>query len=226
MADMHTDIPVLAIDGPGGAGKGTVSRAVARHLGWHFLDSGAIYRALAIAVIDRGIALNDAVAMATVAGDMVLCFEAGEPPVVRLDEVDISPRLTTEETGVVASQIAACAPVRQALLQKQRDFRQWPGLVADGRDMGSVVFTDARWKIFLTASVEIRAERRYRQLKQKGLNVNLDRLKMELEERDRRDRERAEAPLIQVPEAVLIDTSELDIAEAIARCLQVVGPTA
>lgn len=224
--NLRCEIPVLAIDGPGGAGKGTVSRAVARHLGWHFLDSGAIYRALALAVIDRGLAVDEADAIAAVARDMALSFEAGEPPVVFLYGEEVSERLTAGDTGVVASQIATHAPVRQALLQKQRDFRQPPGLVADGRDMGSVVFTDAAWKIFLTASVEIRAERRYRQLKQKGLDVNLARLKMELEDRDRRDRERAEAPLIQAPDAVLIDTSALDIAEAISRCLQVVRPVA
>lgn len=219
---MSEVIPVLAIDGPSGAGKGTVSRAVANHLGWHFLDSGAIYRALGIAIADRGIAPDAVDAVVRMAQDMNLRFDAGEPPTVWLDDTDITDRLSTEETGAMASRIAGHGPVRQALLQKQRDFRKHPGLVADGRDMGSVVFTDAAYKIFLTASVEVRAERRYRQLKQKGMDVNLARLTEELEARDRRDRERTEAPLIQVPGAVLVDTSELTIAEAIARCLAVV----
>ncbi len=223
---MNPPVPVLAIDGPGGAGKGTVSRAVARHLGWHFLDSGAIYRALAIAVIDRTIAPDAVADIVKIAHAMQLRFDTAEPPGVCLDGVDISDRLQDEQTGAIASRIAALGPVRQALLQKQRDFRQLPGLVADGRDMGSVVFPDAEWKVFLTASVEIRAERRYRQLKRKGLDVNLEELRSELEIRDRRDRERAEAPLIQSPGSVLIDTSELDIPTAIQQCLAVVRPLA
>ncbi len=222
----HMNVPVLAIDGPSGAGKGTVSRAVAGRLGWHFLDSGAMYRALGIAVSERGVSLDEIDTIARIALDMNLRFAAGEPPTVWLDDVDITDRLPTEETGAIASRIAGYAPVRQALLQKQRDFRQAPGLVADGRDMGSVVFTDAAYKIFLTARVEVRAERRYRQLKQKGMDVNLARLTEELEARDRRDRERSEAPLVQVPGAVLVDTSELTIEEAINRCLAVVrNPT-
>jgi len=214
--------PVLAIDGPSGAGKGTVSRAVATHLGWHFLDSGAIYRALGIAVLDLGIDLDDVEAISAVALDMNLRFDAGEPPVVWLADRDITERLPGEQTGATASRIAAYGPVRKALLQKQRDFRQAPGLVADGRDMGSVVFTDAAWKIFLTASVEVRALRRFRQLKQKGLDVNLASLSEEIEARDLRDRQRSEAPLIEVPGSIRIDTSELSIAEAIEQCLAVV----
>lgn len=219
---MNLDIPVLAIDGPGGAGKGTVSRAVARQLGWHFLDSGVIYRALAIAVIDQSVNREAVDAIAAIAEGMNLHFEPGEPPTVCLNGVDISSRLASEETGAMASHVAAYAPVRKVLLQKQRDFKKSPGLVADGRDMGSIVFTEARWKIFLTARVEVRAERRYKQLKQKGQDVNLDVLTRELEERDRRDRERTEAPLVLSPGAVLVDTSELSITEAISRCLDVV----
>ncbi|MGI9212074.1 MAG: (d)CMP kinase, partial [Methylococcaceae bacterium] len=196
---MNLDIPVLAIDGPGGAGKGTVSRAVARQLGWHFLDSGAIYRALAIAVIDQAVSRDAEDAITAIALEMNLHFEPGEPPAVCLNGADISSRLASEQTGAMASHIAAYAPVRKALLQKQRDFKKSPGLVADGRDMGSMVFPEARWKIFLTARVEVRAERRYKQLKQKGQDVNLDVLTRELEERDRRDRERTEAPLVLSP---------------------------
>lgn len=219
---MSTDIPVLTIDGPSGAGKGTASRAVARRLGWHFLDSGAIYRSLAVAVLRSGTALYDVDAIVRLAEAMDLRFTADDPPQVLLSGENIAEEIPSETCGNTASRIAAYGPVRKALLDKQREFRQAPGLVADGRDMGTVVFTDAPYKIFLTASAEVRALRRYKQLKEKGVDVNLRGLTEEIEERDRRDRERAEAPLRMAEGAVLVDSSELTIEQVIAACLGVV----
>lgn len=216
-------VPVLAIDGPSGSGKGTVSRAVARRLGWHFLDSGAIYRALGLAVERDGLSLDDQDAVARLAGRMDLRFSSGEPPSVWLDQIDVTDRIPTERCGAMASAVAALKPVRQALLQKQRDFRQLPGLVADGRDMGTVVFPDAEFKVFLTASAAVRAQRRHKQLKEKGVDVTLARLTKDIEERDERDRTRAEAPLRIADGALVIDSSDLGIDEVIARCLAVVG---
>jgi cytidylate kinase len=216
-------IPVLTIDGPSGAGKGTVSRAVARHLRWHFLDSGAIYRAVALAVQDEGISPDDAAAVTDVANGIDLVFTADEPPAVYLADRDVTDRLQTETCGKIASTIAALGSVRQALLTRQRDFRQPPGLVADGRDMGTVVFPDAEFKVFLTASAAVRASRRYNQLNQKGLSVNLCQLIKEIQERDQRDQARAEAPL-RIPDgAVVIDSSDLDVDEVIQRCLSLLG---
>ncbi|WP_139557019.1 (d)CMP kinase [Methylotetracoccus oryzae] len=216
-------VPVLAIDGPSGSGKGTVSRAVARRLGWNFLDSGAIYRALGLAVERDGLSLDDQDAVARLAGRMDLRFSSGEPPSVWLDQIDVTDRIPTESCGAMASAVAALKPVRQALLQKQRDFRQLPGLVADGRDMGTVVFPDAEFKVFLTASAAVRAQRRHKQLKEKGVDVTLARLTKDIEERDERDRTRAEAPLRIADGALVIDSSDLGIDEVIARCLAVVG---
>ncbi|BBA34698.1 cytidylate kinase [Methylocaldum marinum] len=220
---MTTKVPVITIDGPSGAGKGTVSRALAKKLGWHFLDSGAIYRSLAVAVTQAAIDPQDIDAVVRVAESMDLRFEANDPPRIFLGGQDISHKIQTEDCGSTASKIAAHGPVRQALLQKQRDFQREPGLVADGRDMGTVVFPDASYKIFLTASAEVRAKRRHKQLKEKGADVNLDRLTKEIEERDRRDKERAEAPLTVPDGAVLIDSSDLTIDQVIARCLDIIG---
>ena len=220
---MSVDIPVLAIDGPSGAGKGTASRAVAKELGWHFLDSGAIYRSLAVAVLRSETSLDDAEAIARLAVSMDLRFPAGDPPRVLLNGEDIADEIPTETCGNTASCIAAYGPVRKALLDKQRGFRQSPGLVADGRDMGTVVFPDAPFKVFLTASAEVRALRRYKQLKGKGVHVSLDSLTKEIEERDRRDRERAEAPLVMAESAILIDSSELAIEQVIATILDAIG---
>lgn len=217
------NIPVLTIDGPSGAGKGTVSRILASRLGWHYLDSGAIYRALAIAVSDRRLPLDDPAPIARVAGEMGLEFQCNETLVVMLDGEDVTDRLPTEACGKTASVVAAYPAVRAALLEKQRAFRRSPGLVADGRDMGTVVFPEAEFKIFLTASLSARAERRYKQLKEKGLDVNLDKITSEVAERDRRDSERAAAPLAVATGALSIDSSAMTIDEVVERGLQFVG---
>lgn len=217
------EIPVLTLDGPSGAGKGTVSRRIAKRLGWSYLDSGAIYRALAVAVMDQNVALSDLEGIVKIALAMELSFESDESPRILLAGRDITDRIQTETCGNMASKVAALGPVRQALLQKQREFRQLPGLVADGRDMGTVVFPDAQYKVFLTASAEERALRRYKQLKEKGSDVTLASLTKKIEERDRRDRERSEAPLRMAEDAVLVDSSHLTIDEVIARCLTLIN---
>lgn len=219
---MSATIPVLTIDGPSGSGKGTVSRAVARRLGWHFLDSGAIYRSLAIAVLRAGISVENVAEIVILAEGMALSFTTDDPPGVLLNGEDIAGAIGSETCGNTASRIAAHGPVRRALLEKQRAFRRLPGLVADGRDMGTVVFQDAGVKIFLTASAEVRALRRYKQLKDKGLDVNLARLTSEIEERDRRDLERKEAPLVMADDAVRIDSSGLGINQVIEKVLALV----
>ncbi|GFO74106.1 CMP/dCMP kinase [Bathymodiolus platifrons methanotrophic gill symbiont] len=212
-------IPVLTIDGPSGAGKGTVSRAVAKKLGWHYLDSGSIYRSLAISAMDKHLDLNDVAAITQCAVQMHLLFECVDELVVILDGVDITHRLPTEETGATASKIAAYPEVRAVLLQKQKDFRQLPGLVADGRDMGTVVFADASAKVFLTASAKERANRRFKQLKEKGIDANLDKITSEIEVRDRRDSERKTAPLIPAEDAFYLDSSDLTIDEVIDQVI-------
>lgn len=220
---MSSAIPVLAIDGPSGSGKGTVSRAVARSLGWNFLDSGAIYRSLAMAVIRADVSWDDMDKILNIAEEMQLEFSPTEPPEVWLNGENVIDLIATETCGSAASCIAASGPVRHALLDKQKSFRRPPGLVADGRDMGTMVFKDAQCKIFLTASAEVRAIRRYKQLKDKGLDVNLASLTREIEDRDRRDRERAESPLVMAEDAILIDSSNLDVHEVIQQVLQHVG---
>lgn len=217
---IETDvIPVVAIDGPSGAGKGTVSRALASRLGWHYLDSGAIYRSLALAALQQGVGLHDVEALVRLAEGLDLSFNAEGTPAVMLSGVDVTQELAAESTGNAASIIAALAPVRKALFDRQRAFRRLPGLVADGRDMGTVVFPDAPYKVFLTASAEARAIRRYKQLKEKGMDVNLVGLTKEIEERDRRDRERTEAPLRAADDAVVIDSTALGIEAVIAACI-------
>lgn len=213
------NIPVLTIDGPSGVGKGTVSQAVAKKLGWHYLNSGFIYRSLAISVIDKLVDIQDVVAVTLLAETMHLTFVYGVELAVTLDAVNITHRLSTEETGSIASQIAAYPEVRMALLQKQKDFRKLPGLVADGRDMGTVVFTDAPFKVFLTASTLERGKRRFKQLKEKGIDANLDKITWEIELRDRRDSERKAAPLIPAEDAFYLDTSDLSINEVIHQVM-------
>ncbi|NJA06370.1 (d)CMP kinase [Methylococcaceae bacterium WWC4] len=214
--------PVLTIDGPSGAGKGTVSRAVAKLLGWNYLDSGSIYRSLAVAVLNAGLNSDDVPAICEVAQAMLLEFDCGDALIVKLNGVDITARLATETTGNTASIIAAYPDVRAVLLQKQKDFQQLPGLVADGRDMGSVVFSDARYKVYLTASAEERALRRYKQLIEKGIDANLPQITREIEERDRRDSQRASAPLTVPEGALYIDSSNLTIQEVIDQVVNLV----
>ena len=214
--------PVLTIDGPSGAGKGTVSRAVAKKLGWNYLDSGSIYRALAIAVLEEGLKLDDVAAISELADKMRLEFECGDDLTVFLDGRDITGQLGLEETGNTASIVAAYPEVRAVLLQKQKDFKQSPGLVADGRDMGTVVFPDAEFKVYLTASAEERARRRYKQLIEKGIDANIDKITREIQERDQRDQQRKTAPLKKADDALLIDSSELTIEQVIDKVMNLV----
>jgi cytidylate kinase len=215
-------VPVIAIDGPSGSGKGTLCQTLARHFGWHLLDSGALYRLTGMAADRHGVALDDELAVAELAKNLDVQFvpgESGEPTSVLLEGDDVSGELRTEKTGLLASKVAVLGAVRSALLQRQRDFAQAPGLVADGRDMGTVVFTDAPLKIFLTASAEERAERRYKQLKSKGDNVNLATLLLEIQARDKRDSERELAPLKPAADAIQLDSSGLGIEEVFERVL-------
>ncbi len=215
--------PVLTIDGPSGAGKGTVSRVIANHKGWHYLDSGSIYRSLAIDVLDHSIDIEDTVEIVQLAKIMMLEFSGVEVLTVKLNGSEITARLATEATGSVASQIAAIPEVRAALLQKQRDFRRRPGLVADGRDMGTVVFPDANYKVFLTASAEKRALRRYKQLIEKGFNANLAQITQEIESRDLRDSQRAIAPLAQAEAAFYVDSTDKTVEEVIAEIVSFIS---
>lgn len=208
--------PVIAIDGPTASGKGTLAARVAAALGWHYLDSGAIYRLLALAALKRGIALEDESALAGLALALDARF-AGES--VLLDGEDVSLGLRREETGNAASRLAVLPAVRAALLARQQAFRANPGLVADGRDMGSVVFPDAALKIFLTASAEARAQRRYKQLIEKGLPANIDSLLGDIQARDARDQSRVVAPLKPCEDAVVIDSTALSIEEVCRQIL-------
>jgi cytidylate kinase len=212
---MH--IPVLTIDGPSGAGKGTVSRLIAKKLGWHYLDSGSIYRSLAIALLNQAIDLADEAKIIAIAQNMALEFECADELIIRLDGENITPQLALENTGNVASIVAVLPEVRKVLLQKQKDFKREPGLVADGRDMGTVVFPEAENKVFLTASAAKRAERRYKQLIEKGINANLLQIRNEIEERDRRDMTRKTAPLIMAEDAYYIDSSEMTVEAVIGE---------
>jgi cytidylate kinase len=215
-------IPVLTIDGPSGAGKGTVSRAVAKKLGWHYLDSGSIYRSLAIAVLKQKVELTDVPEIVKVAQSMALEFECNDELAVKLNGEDITSQLGLESTGNAASIVAVLPQVRNVLLQKQKDFKKMPGLVADGRDMGTVVFPDAEIKVFLTASAAERAQRRYKQLIEKGIDANLALLTNEIEERDRRDTERKTAPLSMASDALYIDSSNMTIDEVIEEVLNLI----
>lgn len=212
MSDHST--PVITVDGPGGSGKGTLSGMLAARLGWHLLDSGALYRLLAFAAQKRGTDLADELALVELAANLDVQFiadaEGGEQRIM-LEGDDVSRSIRTETVGAGASRVAALPAVRQALLARQQAFREAPGLVADGRDMGTVVFPDAQLKIFLTASPEIRAERRYRQLLEKGETASLAGLLDEINARDERDMNRSVAPLRPAEDAVLIDSSHMSI---------------
>jgi 3-phosphoshikimate 1-carboxyvinyltransferase len=204
-------VPVITIDGPSASGKGTVAQLVAQALGYHYLDSGALYRLVALAATTRGMDLGDEPALAALAGALGARFAAGE---VWLDGRRVTEEIRTEACSVASSRVAAVPGVRAALLGRQRAFRQSPGLVADGRDMGSVVFPDARLKVFLTAAVEARAARRYKQLNDKGIPANIDTLLLDLRERDARDAARAVAPLRPAPDAKLLDTTGMTAEQA------------
>jgi len=215
-------IPVLTIDGPSGAGKGTVSRLLAKKLGWHYLDSGSIYRSLAIAVVNASAPLDNEADVVKIAQAMKLEFVCGDELLVSLNGSDITAQLGLETTGSHASIVAAMPEIRRVLLQKQRDFRRPPGLVADGRDMGTVVFPEAQYKVFLTASAAKRAERRYKQLIEKGISANLIQITQEIEQRDRRDTTRQNAPLAVASDALYIDSSEMTIEAVIETVLNLI----
>ena len=211
--------PVIAIDGPSASGKGTVVSLVAAQLGYHYLDSGALYRLTALAAQRAGVALDDEAGVAALAAGLPARFEAGR---VWLGADDVTKAIRSEDASAGASRVAVLAGVRAALLARQRAWRRFPGLVADGRDMGSVVFPAATAKVFLTASAEARAERRYKQLIDKGLPANMSTLLQDLQERDARDAERGEAPLRQCEDAIRVDTTHMDIAEAVATVLDII----
>ncbi|NYT24020.1 (d)CMP kinase [Alcaligenaceae bacterium] len=208
--------PVITIDGPTASGKGTIAGRVAGRLGWAVLDSGALYRLTALGVLRSGCGADDVDGVAGVAARLDVVFQ-GER--ILLGGEDVAGAIREEHIGNLASRIAAYPPVRAALLQRQRDFRRHPGLVADGRDMGTVVFPDAPLKIFLVADVEARAERRYKQLKGKGFSVNLSDLLEDMRIRDQRDRDRASAPLVPAEDAVMIDSSALSIEQTVEAVL-------
>lgn len=222
MTKVTGPVPVIAIDGPGGSGKGTIAQRVAHALRWQLLDSGALYRLVALAAAKHGVPLENEACLKILAENMDVQFvvEDGNQPLrIVLEGEDVSRELRTEETGRRASQVAALPGVREGLLQRQRDFREAPGLVADGRDMGTVVFPDADLKVYLTASVDERAERRYRQLQEKGLNANLADLKAAIQARDDQDMNRAVAPLVPADDAVIIDSTDMTIDEVFTELM-------
>ena len=208
--------PVIAIDGPSASGKGTVAEGVAGALGFHWLNSGGLYRAVALAALESGASLEDEGELSRIALNLKAKFKGHT---IELDGRNVTDAVRTEKVSIAASRIAAQPGVRRALLERQRAFRQPPGLVAEGRDMGSVVFPDAGLKIYLTASAEARAERRYKQLMDKGMGATMTALLQDIRERDERDSQRAAAPLQKSADAVLIDTTRMSAADAVAQVL-------
>jgi CMP/dCMP kinase len=213
-------IPVIAIDGPSASGKGTVAQLVAQRLGFNYLDSGALYRIVALAALQQGISWQDEPALAEMARGLRIEFSNGD---ILLDGENVSAAVRTEEMSRGASEVAVHPAVRQALIGLQHSFRKAPGLVADGRDMATVVFPDAATKIFLTATAEIRAERRYKQLIGQGIHANLLDILQDLQKRDARDRQRSIAPLQQSTDANLLETSQLSIEQSIERVLELIA---
>lgn len=223
---MNIQAPVITIDGPSGSGKGTVAGLLARRLGWNLLDSGALYRLLAFAASNHGVDLTNEELLKALAAHLDVQFltaEEGQLQRIILEGDDVSNDIRKEHVGAGASQVAALPAVREALLQRQRAFRESPGLIADGRDMGTVVFPDAPLKIFLTASAEERARRRYLQLKAKGDDVSLSSLLDEIRARDERDTQRSVAPLKPAPDAIQLDSTELSIEQVLERILSEVA---
>jgi cytidylate kinase len=223
---MIIQAPVIAIDGPSGSGKGTIASLVAKKLGWSLLDSGALYRLLAFAARNHGVDLTNEEALKLLAAHLDVQFVAaanGQPQRIILEGEEVTDAIRNEQIGAGASQVAALGAVRDALLQRQRAFQEMPGLVADGRDMGTVVFPDAPLKIFLTASAEERARRRYLQLKAKGDDVNLASLLDEIRLRDERDTQRTVAPLKPAADAIQLDSTELSIEQVLERILSEVA---
>jgi len=218
-----SNVPVITIDGPSGTGKGTISQLVADHLGWHLLDSGALYRVVAIGIQHKGILSNKINEVCDFALAMTVTFSSEFKGSVTLDGEEISAQVRLEQTAEAASQVAAIPELRQVLLQRQIDFRQPPGLVADGRDMGTVVFPTAGLKIYLTASPEERAHRRYNQLINKGVSVNLRALLQDIASRDERDANRAVSPLRPAQDALVIDTTSLSIDEVFEKVFAEAG---
>lgn len=212
-----TSAPVIAIDGPSASGKGTIAHKVADILGFRYLDSGALYRLVGIEALNAGVLLDDEPRLTPLAAQLDVHFQGGR---IILNGADVTEAIRAEVVGVAASKISQLRAVRAALLQRQRDFCIAPGLVADGRDMGSVVFPTAQLKVYLTASAEIRAQRRYKQLMDKGNNVTLPDVLRDIHERDARDTSRKVAPLQQLPDAILVDASYLSISEAVNRVLE------
>jgi cytidylate kinase len=205
-------IPVIAIDGPSASGKGTVAQLVAGKLEYHYLDSGALYRIVALAAKAQHVSWQDGQALANLAKQLSITFKDGE---IYLDGQNVSEEVRTEEMGKGASQVAVHPALRQELVSLQHSFRKAPGLVADGRDMATVIFPDASTKIYLTATAEVRAERRYKQLMSKGIHANLADILLDLQQRDARDQQRMVAPLQQAKDAILLETSDLSIEQAV-----------
>ena len=215
--------PVIAIDGPSGTGKGTVASFVAEQLGFHLLDSGALYRLLGIAALKAGVDIGDAQAIAQLAHTLDIQFDPKTPGAVHLNGEDVTLEIRTDRGSEMASLVGAIPEAREALLERQLAFRQFPGLVADGRDMGTVVFPDASLKIFLTASPEERAQRRYKQLIDKGIDAILPALLQDLKERDARDSEREASPLKPASDAIVLDTTELSEQQVIEHVMALIS---